>query len=293
MGQNSIPRATGATARVTGDAHGTGSTKMVPGHGPWHSEGRGHGGGSWMWLPCHGGSGGGHPAGLDTLTPGLPPWERPGPDPPGPEGRTYLRCSESCLRSAPGPTGGVTVGLGGTDGRGTPPPPGTRSPRGGPRRRPQPRRSHKWRGAAAAAALARPGDPPCGSQLAQVPRKVEPGPGRGGGGRAHLGPPPLPRTPPPGPPRRGRSCRPCPPFPLRAAPGVMAGPPQGWARSGGSWTGGAAPPLHRCPRSVGRRRCPPIPAASGRLRPAAAAAGRARARLSPDRRFLPLGGAFL
>lgn len=110
----------------------------------------------------------------------------------------------------------VTPGLGGEDdGHGTPPkhpplptsltpihPPGGGG--GSPRRHPQPRRSPKCRGAAAAAALARPGGPPLRLPIGPGAPEGGAGPGAGveangeggsWGGRAHLGP--LPHTPPP------------------------------------------------------------------------------------------------
>ncbi|XP_063011839.1 basic salivary proline-rich protein 3-like [Melospiza melodia melodia] len=204
---------------------------------------------------------------------------------PRPEGRTYLS-DHRCLGSGR-PDGGVPAGWGhgrartDTDGHRTPPR-HPAHPRGGPPR-PRPRRSHKWRGAAAAAALARPGDPPCGSQLAQVPRKVEPGPGRGGGDGLTLGRPPCPAPHPRGRPAGAAALS---EPPLR--PGGDAGTPPGWERSGGSERA-EPPPLHPAlPALRGAEAAPAHPRARGGSVPA----GRARARLSPGRRFLPLGGHF-
>ncbi|XP_054149645.1 translation initiation factor IF-2-like [Melozone crissalis] len=237
------------------------------------------------------GSGSGSGGGRERFkgAPRAPGGSRQDPTPPGPEGSTYLSCHR-CLRCGR-PDGGLPAGRGaraGTDGHGrartdTGPPPGTPHIPGGAPPRPRPRRSHKWRGAAAAAALARPGDPPCGSQLAQVPRKVEPGPGRGGGDGLTLGRPPCPAPHPRGRPA-GAAALSEPPF----GSGGDAGTPPGWERSGGSEQA-EPPPLHPAlPALRGAEAAPAHPRAPGRLRPA----GRARARLSPGRRFLPLGGHF-
>ncbi|XP_058718356.1 collagen alpha-1(III) chain-like [Poecile atricapillus] len=193
------------------------------------------------------------------------------PPPAGAEGRTYL-CSGRCLGSGRphrDPTGGSPWGWEGTDGHGTPPPNTAPHPPGGSRPPPAAPALAQVAGSGGGGGLSPAGGPPLRLPIGPGAPEGGAGPGAGRGGRAHLGPPPPSHAPHPrGRPAGTSGAVRAPRSPSGQPEAVTAGPPRGPRTERGLLNKRRRPPrsIPRC-APWGGRRCPPIPAASGRAAP--------------------------